>query len=60
MIIAGDAVMKGKPNPEIYQTCMSNLKVKPEETLIFEDSEVGVAAAEKSGANIIRITKVFF
>jgi len=60
LIIAGDAVMKGKPNPEIYQTCMSNLKVKPEETLIFEDSEVGVAAAEKSGANIIRITKVFF
>ena len=60
LIIAGDAVKEGKPSPEIYLTSMRLLDVKPEETLIFEDSEVGLQAAEKSGANYIKVTKDFF
>ncbi len=60
VIIAGDAVKDGKPNPEIYLTSMKDLEVLPEDTLIFEDSEVGLQAAEASGANLIKITKDFF
>lgn len=60
IIIAGDAVKEGKPNPEIYLTSMSLLKVSPSETLIFEDSEVGIMAAERSGANVIKITKDYY
>lgn len=59
-VIAGDAVKEGKPNPEIYFTSMTKLQVKPEETLVFEDSEVGVQAANASGANCIRINEDFF
>ena len=57
---SGDAVKEGKPNPEIYLTAMSEMDVLPTETLIFEDSEVGLQAAEASGANYIKITEDFF
>ena len=60
MIIAGDAVKKGKPDPEIYLTSMSMLQVSPSETLIFEDTEVGLQAAEQSGANVIKITESYY
>ena len=59
-IITGTGVKKGKPDPEIYLKAMEVLGVSPEETLIFEDSEVGLQAAEASGANFMRITQLFF
>ena len=60
MIIAGDAVTKGKPDPEIYLTSMSLLEVSPSEALVFEDTEVGLQAAERSGANVVKITESFY
>lgn len=60
LIIAGEQVVKGKPNPEIYLTTMEQLGVLPKDTLIFEDSHVGLLAAEASGANYIKITPDFF
>lgn len=59
-IIAGKGVQKGKPDPEIYIKAMDMLGVRPMDTLIFEDSEVGLQAAEASGANYMRITDVCF
>ena len=59
-IIAGTGVKKGKPDPEIYLKTMEVLGVSPEETLIFEDTEVGLLAAEASGASYVRITQHFF
>ena len=59
-IIAGTGVKKGKPDPEIYLKTMDVLGVPPEETLIFEDTEVGLQAAEASGASYMRITHLFF
>ena len=53
-------VKQGKPAPEIYLKAMDILKVSPEETLIFEDSEVGLQAAESSHANYMKISEVFF
>lgn len=60
IIIAGDAVKESKPNPEIYLTSMSQLKVSPSETLVFEDTEVGLMAAEQSGANVFKITGDYY
>ena len=56
LILAGEDVVKGKPSPEIYNTVMSRLGVAPEQTLIFEDSQVGLQAAEASGAHYVKIT----
>lgn len=56
LILAGEDVKDGKPSPEIYNTVMSRMGVAPDETLIFEDSTVGLQAAQASGAHYIKIT----
>lgn len=56
LIYAGEDVKEGKPNPEIYIKTMFELGVEAHQTLIFEDSEVGLEAAIKSGANYLKIT----
>ncbi len=56
IIYAGVDVKQGKPSPEIYLKAMDTLFVNPDETLIFEDSEVGIEAAKASGANYMIIT----
>lgn len=60
VIIAGQDVGKGKPNPEIYNYTMNKIFVSPEDCLIFEDSDIGVEAAKSSGANYIRVTSEWF
>lgn len=60
LVFAGVNVSKGKPDPEIYNLAMLQLNVSPSETLIFEDSDVGLKAAEASGAQYIKITSDFF
>lgn len=56
LILAGEDVKQGKPSPEIYRTVMSRMGVTPDETLIFEDSPVGLQAAISAGAHLIKIT----
>jgi beta-phosphoglucomutase len=41
-----------KPNPEIYNKVMSHFGVNAGKTVIFEDSPIGIAAAQASGAAI--------
>lgn len=60
VIFAGKDVTMGKPDPEIYLKTMDFLKVIPNETLIFEDSDIGVSAAQASGAKFIRVTPEWF
>lgn len=55
-ILAGIDVKQGKPNPEIYIKAMNTLESTPSETLIFEDTEVGLKAAKASKAKYIKIT----
>jgi beta-phosphoglucomutase len=59
-IVAGEDVVSGKPNPEIFQNVMAYFGVQPENTLIFEDTEIGIQAAKASGANYIQITSGFY
>lgn len=60
LIFAGVDVKQGKPSPEIYLKTMENLGVLPVETLIFEDSQVGIEAARSSGAHVLLITQEDF
>ena len=50
VIYAGFDVVCGKPSPEIYLKTMDAIGKRAEETLIFEDSAIGLAAAKASGA----------
>lgn len=54
LILTHDDITKSKPDPEGFLKAMNYFNVKPEETIIFEDSEVGLEAAERSGAYYYR------
>ena len=55
LMISNEDVNVSKPHPEIYWKAMSFFGVMPEETIIFEDSPVGLKSAHDSGANVTRI-----
>jgi beta-phosphoglucomutase-like phosphatase (HAD superfamily)/dTDP-glucose pyrophosphorylase len=52
-VFSNEDVSKPKPSPEIYQKCMD--LAKTEDTIIFEDSYVGLQAAIASGAQVHRV-----
>ncbi len=54
-IITSDDVVESKPSPEAFLKAMAAEGVLPEETLIFEDSAVGLKAAQASGAAYFKV-----
>jgi HAD superfamily hydrolase (TIGR01509 family) len=54
-IIGKQDVNKGKPNPEIFLKASKELKVKPEECLVIEDTEKGIIAAKRAGMVCIAV-----
>ena len=58
IIITGENVSKGKPNPEVYLKALALLECEPDEAIVFEDSDVGCEAAENAELNYIRITNI--
>lgn len=60
LILSGEDVKEGKPHPEIYLKVMKELGVSPEESLVFEDSCVGIESAKSAGINHILVNKEYF
>jgi len=55
VVIAGDEVVNGKPDPEPYLRAAEALGVDAGDCIAIEDSEFGVAAAVASGATTIAV-----
>ena len=55
MIVTGEDVEKQKPDPEGYCRAMEHFGVTPADTMIFEDSGIGLTAAKASGARVFRV-----
>jgi beta-phosphoglucomutase len=57
VIVTGEDVKNGKPDPEVYNIAKEKLGVTDNsEVLVFEDSEVGIKAANNAGiVNVIKI-----
>lgn len=54
-VIFGDEVAAGKPDPEAYLKALSVTKLLPEEVVVFEDSENGIAAAKAAQLAVIQV-----
>lgn len=54
-ILCGGDVQQPKPAPECFLRVMETEGATPDQTLIFEDSAVGLEAARRSGAAYIRV-----
>lgn len=48
-------VKKGKPNPDVFLKVAEDLKVKPENCLVFEDTYAGVLAAKRAGMRVFAV-----
>lgn len=55
VVIAGDEVINGKPDPEPYLRAARALGVDPTDCIAVEDSEFGVASAVASGATTLAV-----
>jgi len=55
LVIGGEQVSKGKPDPEIYLKAAEALGVDPAKCAAFEDSNTGIRAAVASGAKSVQV-----
>ena len=56
-VVTLDDVAHGKPDPEPYLLAAERLGLDPAELLVFEDTDVGVAAAKAAGAHVVGLTR---
>ena len=54
-IVTGNQVTIGKPDPTIFRVACNRLRVRPIETLVFEDSVSGVRAAKAAGMRCVGV-----
>lgn len=54
-VIYNDGTFRGKPFPDIYLLAAKRLNLKMGETIVFEDSSIGIQSAENAGAGKIFI-----
>jgi HAD superfamily hydrolase (TIGR01509 family) len=59
VILTGDDIEHGKPDPEIYLLTAKKLGLNPCECLAIEDSENGVNAAKNAGMKCVAIPTPF-
>ena len=55
LVLGGDDVTRGKPEPDIYLKAAAGLGLPPEQCIAIEDSPIGIAAAVGSGAYTIAV-----
>ncbi len=55
VIVCGDQVSQGKPQPEIYLNAAERLGLAPEACLALEDSHAGVTAAHRAGMTVFMV-----
>ena len=54
-LLTSEDVVRGKPEPEIYQKASDRFAVTPPEMMVLEDSEAGTQAAVAAGAFTVSI-----
>ncbi|MVA75902.1 HAD-IA family hydrolase [Auraticoccus sp. F435] len=54
-VVAGDEVVHGKPHPEPYLVACERLGVRPEDTVVLEDSVPGCASGTAAGAVVLGV-----
>ncbi len=55
VVVTGDDVKNGKPDPETYSVTCQKLNLKPKETLVLEDATNGIKAAKLAGCKCIAV-----
>ncbi|MBV8045542.1 MAG: HAD-IA family hydrolase [Paludibacterium sp.] len=56
VMITGDDVTRGKPDPQGYLAAAAALGVSPADCIVFEDAPVGLQAGHAAGMQVVAIT----
>jgi beta-phosphoglucomutase len=59
LIITGEDVKFGKPNPEPYNTVIKKLNLNKSETVIIEDALSGIESANSANIDVLALTTSF-
>ena len=57
VVLSQDDVTRGKPDPQPYLLAAEGLGLAPEQLLVFEDTDVGVASAKAAGTYVVGLTR---
>ncbi|MCU0339205.1 MAG: beta-phosphoglucomutase [Spirosomaceae bacterium] len=57
VIIDGNKIAKGKPDPEVFLNGAAELGLLPEECVVFEDAVAGIEAGRRAGMKTVGIGK---
>jgi beta-phosphoglucomutase len=55
VIVDGEEVERGKPDPQVYQLCAMKLGVDPKHCVVFEDALAGLESGERAGCKIVGV-----
>ena len=57
VIVDGNDITKGKPDPQVFLMAAEGLKIKPQDCIVFEDAVLGVEAAKLAGMLCVGIDR---
>ena len=56
-LVTQEDITEVKPNPQGFILAMEHFDVMPSDTIIFEDSDVGIQAARAAGASVVAVNQ---
>ncbi len=57
LVITQEDIHNAKPDPEGFLRAISYFDARPQDTIIFEDSDVGIQAARATGASVVVVDR---
>ena len=58
VVISGDDVSRGKPDPEPYLAAAAALKIAPRNCLVLEDTEAGLTSGRAAGMTVLDVAEL--
>ena len=55
VIVSGDDVTRGKPDPQVFSLACERLKISPSRCVVIEDAPSGVEAGRAAGARVVAV-----
>ena len=59
VLVSGDDIERGKPNPDPYLAAAETMGVPPDSCIVFEDAPSGIEAAKRAGMTVIGLATTF-
>ena len=57
VVVTAEEVAHGKPAPDLFLLAAERMRVPPERCLVFEDSPLGILAAERAGMGAVLVSR---